>query len=190
MTKMIKATFDSMSRRDKRALLFGIAAVVAIVVYLYIALPLFNDWTRIRDELNIYQSRLHDVRGQSAGSQAKIVGLYQTVPFMELPADEDAQRKLFWDKTYDQVKQAGIKLTSGPSYIASARRSKTAGPGSLRLKLSGTCNYTQLVKLLAGLNGNPYLVGIEELTVKTDEKKPGKVNIDMTIETFVKQEAR
>ena len=186
MIKKAKVYFDSLGVRDKRALLFGAVAIILILFYLVIGLPLFENWSQVRDELKSYQAKLNVINGSTAGSKAKITGLCQTVPFVEMPEVEDVQRKLFWDKTYDQLKSAGIAVSSGPSYIASVKKKTTLGFGILRLKFSGICKYEQFVKFLSNLNENPYLVGIEDISIKSDEKQPGQVTIDMTIETFVK----
>jgi type II secretory pathway component PulM len=186
MITKARAYFDSLGDRDRRAIFFGIAAIVLILLYLFIGLPLVEDWSRVRDRLGTYESKLDVVGGSEAGSKAKIVGLYQTVPSVELPENEDVQRKLFWEKTYDQLKSAGVAVSSGPSYVASAKKKTAQGLGTLRLKFSGTCKYEQLVQFLAGLNENPYLSSVEEFSVKSDEKKPEQVNIDMALETFFK----
>jgi hypothetical protein len=186
MIRKAKAYFDSLGVRDRRAVFWGAAAIGLILIYRVLGLPLVEDWPRIRDDLNTYRSKLDIVSGSTAGSKAKIAGWYQTVPFVELPEVEDVQRKLFWDKTYDQLKSAGIAVSSGPDYVASAKKKTALGWGTLRLKFSGTCKYEQLVQFLAGLNENPYLSSIEEFSVKSDEKKPEQVNINMTLETFFK----
>ncbi len=190
MIKKAKAYFVSLSDRDRRAVFLGTVGLVGIVLYLFVGLPLFEDWSCVRDELKMYQDRLENVRAQSPASKAKIVGLYRTVPFVELAQNEDTQRKLFWDKTYDQLRSAGIRPSSGPSYISSSRKKTVQGSAALRLKFAGSCQYEQLLKFLARLNENPYLVSIEEFSVKSDAQKPGQLNIDMTLETFVRQEAR
>ena len=186
MIKKAKVYIDSLSARDRRAIRLGAVAIVLILLYLIIGLPLVENWSQVRNELKAYQMKLNVINGSTAGSKAKITGLCQTVPFVELPEVEDVQRKLFWDKTYDQLKNAGVAVSSGPSYIASAKKKTTLGFGTLRLKFSGTCKYDQLVKFLSQLRENPYLVAIDEFSVKSDEKKPGQVNIDMIVETFVK----
>ncbi|MDH4202946.1 MAG: type II secretion system protein M [Phycisphaerae bacterium] len=186
MITKARAYFDSLGDRDRRAILFGIAAIVLILLYGVIGLPLVEDWSRVRDQLGTYESKLDVMGGAAAGSEAKIAGLYQTVPSLELPENEDVQRKLFWDKTYDQLKSAGIAVSSGPSYVASARKKTALGFGTLRLQFSGTCKYEQFVQFLAGLKENPCLFSVEEFSIKSDEKKPEQVNIDMTLETFFK----
>lgn len=186
MIKKAKLYYDSVSERDRRAIRFGGCAVVLILLYWIIGLPLVEDWSRVRNELQKYNSTLDSINGSRAGSEAKIIGLCQTVPFAELPQGEDVQRKLFWDKTYDQLKTAGIAVSTGPSYVSSAKKKAAGGLDTLQLKFAGTCQYEQFVKFLARLNENPYLVGIEELSIKSDEKQPNQVNIDMTVTTFVK----
>jgi hypothetical protein len=54
------------------------------------------------------------------------------------------------------------------------------------LEFAGSCKYEQLIKLLAELNGNPYLVSIEELTIKGNEQKPEQVDVKMVLGTFIK----
>ncbi len=186
MKKWLKAYFDSLDERSRRAVRFGVIAIVLIAIYLGIALPIFENWLSVRDELKTYQLRLETVSGRTPGSKAKIAGLFQTVPLMELPENEDAQRKLFWDKTYDQLKKAGVNISSGPSYVASAKKKTALGQGTLRLKFSGNCKYEQLLKFFAGLNENAYLVSIEEFSIKSNEKEPEKVTFEMVIGTFFK----
>ena len=91
----MKIYFDSLSARDKRAVLFGTVAIALIMLYLIIGLPLAENWSQVRDELQAYEAKLDMINSRAAGTQAKITGLYQTVPFVESPAVEDIQRKRF-----------------------------------------------------------------------------------------------
>ena len=43
-----------------------------------------------------------------------------------------------------------------------------------------------MLDLLANLKENPYLVGVEELRMRIDKKKPQEVDLDLTVSTFVK----
>ena len=111
MIKKAKVYIDSLSARDRRAIRLGAVAIVLILLYLIIGLPLVENWSQVRNELKAYQMKLNVINGSTAGSKAKITGLCQTVPFVELPEVEDVQRKLFWDKTYDQLKNAGVAVS-------------------------------------------------------------------------------
>jgi hypothetical protein len=43
-----------------------------------------------------------------------------------------------------------------------------------------------VLDLLARLNENPYLIGIEEFKIKVDPKKRHEVEFDLTVSTFAK----
>lgn len=186
MLNIMKQSFTALRPRDKRAIVFGVAAAAAIGVYLLVLLPVVENWSEVRGQLHTYRDRLDDVSVRTPGDQAKIAGLYTSVPFVELPQKEDVQRKLFWDRSYEQLKAVGINITAGPAYVAAAGKNTNAGYRSLRLKFTGTCKYEQLVNYLAKLNENPYLVSIEEIVIKRDDQQPEQVKIDITLTTFVK----
>jgi len=102
----------------------------------------------------------------------------------EMPQKEETQRFLFRDKLNEQLKKAGIK--NQPLQVASIGKSGQAGYRLLRLKCSAKCRFTQVLDLLADLKDNPYLVGVEELRIRCDKKKPQEVDLDLTVSTFVK----
>jgi len=110
--------------------------------------------------------------------------LLSIVPAFEMPEKEETQRFLFRDKLNEQLKKAGIQ--NQPLQVASIGRSGQAGYRLLRLKCSAKCRFTQVLDLLASLKENPYLVGVEELRIKCDSKKPQEVDLDLTVSTFVK----
>lgn len=186
MANFIKTYYSSLPQRDRRAIGFGVIAVIVICVYLLVALPFVESWTAIRGEIKTYQANLDAVNIKSASNQAKIIGLYKTVPCLEMPQDEDAQRKLFWEKTYDQLKSAGVGVASGPSYLPVSRKKTIAGYNVLKLRFTGACKYDQLLKFFVSLNENPYLVSIEDFSVNEDPKKQGQVSFDMTLETLTR----
>ena len=49
---------------------------------------------------------------------------------------------------------------------------------------------SQALDLLAKLNENPYLVGIEEFRLKIDPKKRSEVELNITVSTFTKSALR
>jgi len=115
--------------------------------------------------------------------RAKRAGLKSIVPKFEMPMGEEDQKFLFVDKLTAQFKKAGIK--NQPLQVASKGKPK-GGYQLLRMKCSATCRLTQALDFLANLKDNPYLVGIEELRLRIDKKKPQEVAMDLTVSTFVK----
>ena len=81
-------------------------------------------------------------------------------------------------------------LSGQPLQVLAAVRSKQTGYKVLRLKCKGKCKFDQVLNLLAGLKGNPYYVGIEELRIQCDAKEQPQqrkqVDLEVTLSTFAR----
>ena len=168
-----------LNQREKRTLKIGAVCAVAILVFLF-ASKWLGHWGEVRKSLAELEAKLEviDVK------EAKQAGLMSIVPVFEMPEEEETQKFLFRDKLDEQLKKVGIK--SEPLTELATRKSRQAGYRLLRLKCSAKCRFTQVLDLLANLKENPYLVGIEEMRIKCDPKKPQEVELDLTVSTFVK----
>ncbi len=170
---------EKLSQKDIRMLKIGAVCVAAILVFMF-ASELLGRWAEARASLAEVKNKLEliDV------DKAKRAGLLSIVPAFEMPEKEETQRFLFRDKLNEQLKKAGIK--NQPLQVASIGKSGQAGYRLLRLKCSAKCRFTQVLDLLANLKENPYLVGVEELRMRIDKKKPQEVDMDLTVSTFIK----
>lgn len=170
---------EKFSEKDIRALKIGAVGVAVIVAFVF-GSKWVDHWSEARASLEQIKAKLEliDV------DKAKHAGLLSVVPVFEMPQAEQTQKFLFRDKLNEQLKKAGIK--SKPLQVLPGGKSRQSGYKLLRLKCSAKCRFTQVLDLLAGLNENPYLVGIEELRVRCDAKKPQEVQLDLTVSTFVK----
>ena len=170
---------EKLSQKDIRILKIGAVCVAAILVFVF-ASELLGRWAKARASLAEVKNKLEliDV------DKAKKAGLLSIVPVFEMPEKEETQRFLFRDKLNEQLKKAGIK--NQPLQVASIGKSGQSGYRLLRLKCSAKCRFTQVLDLLADLKDNPYLVGVEELRIRCDSKKPQEVDLDLTVSTFVK----
>ena len=170
---------EKLSQKDIRILKIGAVCVAAILVFVF-ASELLGRWAEARTSLAEVKNKLEliDV------DKNKRDGLLSIVPVFEMPEKEETQRFLFRDKLNEQLKKAGIK--NQPLQVASIGKSGQAGYRLLRLKCSAKCRLTQVLDLLANLKENPYLVGVEELRMRIDKKKPQEVDLDLTVSTFVK----
>lgn len=168
-----------LSPKDIRAIKLGAICVVGIIVFL-IGNSVYNRWTKAKDSTDLLNDKLEliDV------DKAKRSGLVSIVPKFEMPVEEEEQKFLFVDKLTEQFKKAGIK--NQPLQVVSKSKSKMAGYQLLKLKCSAKCRLTQVLDLLANMKDNPYLVGIEELRMRKDKKKPQDVDLDITVSTLVK----
>lgn len=168
-----------LSEKDIRVLKIGGVCVAAILLFVFVSKWL-GRWSEARASLEQVKAKLDliDV------DKAKQEGLLSIVPVFEMPQEEQTQQFLFRNKLNEQLKKVGIN--SKPLQVLPGSKSKQAGYKLLRLKCNANCRLTQVLDLLAGLNENPYLVGIEEFRIKCDTKKPQEVELDMTVSTFVK----
>lgn len=168
-----------LSEKDIRVLKIGGVCVAAILLFVFVSKWL-GRWSEARASLDQVKAKLDliDV------DRAKQEGLLSIVPVFEMPQEEQTQQFLFRNKLNEQLKKVGIN--SKPLQVLPGSKSKQPGYKLLRLKCNANCRFTQVLDLLAGLNENPYLVGIEEFRIKCDPKKPQEVELDMTVSTFVK----
>ena len=170
---------EKLSQKDIRTLKIGALSIAVILVFVF-ASEWYDRWAEARKSLAELNSKLEliDV------DKARQAGLISIVPVFEMPQKEEIQKFLFIEKLHEQLKKAGIN--SKPWQEVSTAKSSQVGYRLLRLKCSATCRFGQVLDLLASLNENPYLVGIEEIRITCDPKKPQEVELDLTVSTLVK----
>ena len=172
-----------LTQRERRTLILGLLAAVAIVA-LNFGLDGYDRWQKVRESLQRHRQKLQEV----VVDERKQAGLLSIVPVAETPVLEEEQKFLFRDRLHEQLKKAGIKTE--PLTILAARKKGNFPYKILRIRCRGKCKFEQLLSFLATSRENPYLVGIEELRIECDTKKPPEqrkdVDIDLTVSTFVK----
>jgi hypothetical protein len=172
-----------LSQREKRMVALGAICAVAILIFTY-GSDWLEHWRRTRTSLAALRSKME----LTNVDKAKQAGLFSIVPVFEMPKGEEKQKLLFREKLNEQLKKAGIR--SEPLQVSPGGKSPAAGYKLLRLKCSAECKFGQILDVLAGLKENPYLVGVEEMRITCDKKKPPgqrqKVKFDLTVSTLVK----
>lgn len=170
---------DKLTEKDIRALKLGVAAAVIILVFV-LASEWRERWAVAKTKGTELQAKLDVIDVD----KAKQMGLTSIVPVFEMPQVEDEQTFLFRDKLSEQFKRAGIK--NKPLQVQTSKKSPRPDYSVLHVKCSATCRFSQVLDLLARLNENPYLIGIEEFKIKVDPKKRQEVELDLTVSTFAK----
>jgi len=173
-----------LSEPEKRTLKLGAAGLVVILAYAFVIDPWVGDWLSTRSALKTERAKLDSIVPKSSGLAAKQAGLLSVVPELEMPKAESVQGPLFRGRFNEQLKKAGINVTS-LQFLQSASK-QSSGYKSLRLQCRGKGKFAQVLDLLAGLGDNLYLVGVEELHLKCDTKKREQMDIVITVSTFVK----
>jgi hypothetical protein len=165
--------------KDIRALKFGAIGTVVIVLLVF-GSAWRDSWSKAKEEAAALESKLNAI---DAG-KTKQTALLSIVPAFEMPKVEEEQKFLFRDKLSEQLKKAGIK--HAPLQIQTGRKVAEVGYKLLLVKCNAKCRFSQLLDLLAGLDENPYLVGIEDLRIKVDTKNRQQIELDFTVSTFAK----
>ena len=176
---------NKISERDKRTLMIGAAAMVLILGYVFV-LPWYDDWMEVRTILKAKRSQLKlIVPGDDQSSIAAAAQLAQAVPVFEMPLPQSRQDPLFRGKFNEQVNKTGIKAKIlQPIGTRSGKR--VSGYKTLKYQCRAKCNLNQILDLLANLNSNPYLAGIEDISFKCDQKNRQQMDLVLTVSTFAK----
>ena len=173
-----------LTQRDKRTLILG-AIVAAVILVWNVAWPWLQEWRRVRDDLAAKRYRLKlIVPGDDVKAAKQMEELARTVPVFEMPRPEKDQTVLFRDRFSEQLKKAGVKLKA-LEYTGTKSARRVGSYRLLRLEAKGQCQINQAFDLLATLNENPYLVGIEAIQLKCDPRNRQNVDLTLTVSTFV-----
>ena len=179
-----------LNERERRLLLIGAAAAVAILVFAYGTKGL-DRWSKSRDSLTAAKRRL----GEVETDKTKLAGLISLVPVFEKPEPEEKQKSLFREKLFEQLKKAGINPEPPQPILSKKMNIGGTAYRVLKVKCKAKCKLDQLLDFLAGLKENPYLVGVEELQIRCDTKEPPEkrkdkdVEVDLVVSTFVRDSA-
>jgi len=182
-----RLSFDGLTDKERRSI--GIGVVCAAAILAGVGIPMWwGHWSRVRAEI----LQMQGVLNQACAGELHPPGLAALVPVFEMPQDAETQKFRFRDKVNEQLKQAGVP--SVPLQIEPLGSRRVGEFNRLSLKYKGTCRFEQLVDFLARLKENPYYAGVEDLILRADPKKSPQerqdVEVEMTISTFVKPDAR
>ena len=170
---------EKLNPKDVRALKLGAIGIAAMIVFLFI----LDLKTNVKVSFDAMKTKLSALAAIDM-TEAKYTALKNVVPVFEMPEEKEKQKFLFQDSLNGQLKKANIN--SQPWQEIGGKSTLKTGNEVLRLKTSGKCNITQLFDLLVNLKENPYLIGIEELTINRDTKNKQQVDFDITVSTPVK----
>lgn len=167
---------QKLSERDIRTLKIGSICAVAILVFLFGA-KWHTNWSNARADVKMKEAQLDSINM----GDSKQAGLSSIVPAFEMPEKEEAQKNRFRDKFVDQLKKAGIKHE--PLKVVTTQKTLYKSYRLMNIQCKAKCKFTQVLDLLAGLNENPHLVGVEVFQMKCNKTKPEEVELDLTVST-------
>jgi hypothetical protein len=177
--KVEKIMIEKLSKKDIRTIKYGAIGAAAILLFVFGSAG-HERWTTAKANGDVLRTKLDAIDVD----KVKQAGVMSIVPVFEMPQIEEEQKFLFRDKLSEQLKKAGIR--NKPLQVQAGKKSSQSGYKLLLVKCNATCQFVQVLDFLAQLNENPYLVGIEEFKIKSDPKKQGEVELNLTVSTFAK----
>jgi len=173
-----------LSDREKGILLIAAAAAIAIVAWRF-GLWL-DDWKQTRATLAARREQMKLIApGDDAKAIKAIEETARAVPVFEMPVAERNQSVLFRTRFNQQLQKAGVKVRT-LEYTGTRSARRVGNYRLLRLQCRGQCQVNQALDLLATLNENPYLAGVEEIQLTPDAKNRQNVELMLIVSTLVK----
>ena len=180
---------QTINEKDKKVIKFGAIAVAVILVWFLVIGPWFSDWGEIRKQLGAERQKLAKVSASSDDkvAGAKQSGLFSLVPVFEMPATSKEQAQKFRSQFNEQLKKSKLKVAS-LQFLKEQKLKETTDYKMYPLKFQGKGSFNQVLDLLAGLNSNPFLLGVEEIRLTCDKKDRKTMEIDMVVSTLTKNQ--
>ncbi|MEN6306578.1 MAG: GspMb/PilO family protein [Anaerohalosphaeraceae bacterium] len=174
---------EKLNPRERKIAVFCTVAGGLMVIYFLIAEPIMLKAGQIHSRRKQQQENLSMLLAEEGSVEAmKLKNLTAAVPVLEMPVEADKQVQLLRDQLTKQIQQAGIQVKNFQFQTGSA-----TGPNAsslIMLQCRGRCQFPAIVKLLEELKKNPYYVGVEELTLRVDERNRQEMDFTFTVSTF------
>lgn len=169
--------FEKLSEKDKKTLKNGAIAVVAIAV-LMLTMQGYGSWNQNQGEYDKLMKDLNKVNLTDSMRSRQL----NAVPEFQMPRPKQDQKEAFRNEL-DALLDS-LRIDTEPWQEVTVKKSPLTDYGFLLLKCSGSCRFEQILDLLAGLKSNPYLAGIEELSIQCDPQNPQQADFAITVSTF------
>jgi type II secretory pathway component PulM len=174
---------DKLNPRERKTVSYSVAIGALILGYIFLVDPVVQGGQQLRSQLRRERQKLHTLLAKEGTAEAlKQKNLMAMVPAMEMPVSAEKQNQLLRDQITRQLQQAGVQVKNFSFSSGTAQ-----GPGAsgiMTLQCRGKCQFSALWRFFDELKKNPYYVGIEELSIKVDEKNRQDLEIVFTVSTF------
>ena len=179
---------DNLSQRDRRAVIFGVAALLAVVVVRWGVVPFIGSWQQAREEAAVnaqHLSSLEDQLRSLLGQRQRLEDMYGSGVRKPLEGLEAATLK-FNQAVQTVVRESGIReakyTPQSPKPLPELRGVQTIG-----MRVAGQCQLPQLTKCLSDLRKADSLIIVDSFTVSSDESKPGNLDVTFVLATLTSQ---
>ena len=178
----------NLSPRDRRAVLIGAATLLIVLAANYLLMPWIDSWSNAREQIAQDRRQLTHIQRQIRTvlwQRERLEQLYGPAVKEPLEDRQTAQLNLI-KAVQDVFKSGGVKLSD---YQPQRSRPLSEVPGVevIPLQIRGKCNLSQLTKCLSAMQEGKMLMVVESFSIANNLKKPGELEISMTISTLAQQ---
>lgn len=174
---------ETLNPREKRTVLASLTAAMVIAGYFLVAEPILSKALQISSQLCLERQQIKTLLAKEGSPEAlKRKTLTAAAPALEMPVSPEKQIQLLRDKLTQQAQQAGVQIKN--MQFLSGTAASPGASGILMLKCQGRCQFPALLKLLEDLKNNPYYVGVEDLSIRADDKNRQDLEVIITVSTF------
>jgi len=180
----------NLSPREKRMIKVGTVLVVAMMAVKFAVVPWTAHWTDLRDHLQTQEAELAAINRDVARLthlDHRLTSRYGPAATKPL-AFEDEALPAFHKAVQTAVETSGFQLAAvDPQLPASIKSAPDLA--SMTLRVTGTCQPPQLVKLLDGVRSAQCLIFVERIHVQAGAvpQKPQELAVTLTLATLVKE---
>jgi len=175
--------WNTLQPREKRILKLLLATALLIGGYLLIE-PLLKDYRQVKAESRQLRQTLDAFLSIQDSESPRQKALVSMVPTFEIPVQAPQQSILFRDKVTQQLQQCGLRPKSVE--LRQNKSKKTDGFDHWIVECQGPCQYNSMMRFVEELKKNPYYVGFEKLTLKTDSKNRNQMTFTLAVSTYAK----
>jgi Tfp pilus assembly protein PilO len=174
---------NQLNQRERKTVVVCLVVCAAMLLWFLVFEPVVKQGQQLRSQLRQQRQKLDTLLAKEGTTEAlKQKNLTQAVPLLEMPTTSEKQNQLLRDKITKQLQDAGVQVKNFTFSTGIVQ-----GPGAtdvITLRCQGKCQFGSLARFLDDLRRNPYYVGIEDLSIKTDEKNRQNLEIAFTVSTF------
>ena len=156
-------------------------ALLVILAAKFVVSPWIDSWTGARQAAVADRQRLEDLARSIRKVVAQRMHLEKTYgPAVNRSLEDAEVARVSLLAVQDVLKTAGFQPADVEPLPARQLR-EVPGAQVLALRLKGKCKLPQLAKCLASLRKAKTLVFVDRLTVTNNEKKPGELEVALTL---------
>ena len=177
----------TLTARDRKAIIRGSVALLIILTGKFAIIPWLDSWIAARERISRDSDTLNDVRlrvRRILGQRRLLKKTYGPAVVEPLQDLQDAKFSLL---------QAAQEIFAAGGFKANDYRLQRPRPlpqvpdvQILPIEIPGQCNLAQLLKSLSNLANAKTLIFVDKFSITNDEKKPGKLKVNITLATLAR----